>query len=56
MRKVTDGRRPAVWISDRYTAQRGHATAHQTCLAHLAHDVADVVEVSDDPILWRLLL
>ncbi|TXM95750.1 hypothetical protein FV242_34210, partial [Methylobacterium sp. WL64] len=42
------------WISDRYTAQQGHAAAHQTCLAHLARDVAYVVEVSDDPVPWRL--
>ena len=51
-----DGRAspPAVWISDRYTAQRGHAAEHQTCLAHLARDVASVVEVSDEPVPQRL--
>jgi transposase len=51
-----DGHRPAVWISDRYTAQQGHAAEHQTCLAHLARDVAYVVEASDDPVPWRLQL
>ncbi|MCJ2038967.1 IS66 family transposase [Methylobacterium sp. J-059] len=56
IREMMDGHRPAVWISDRYTAQQGHAAAHQTCLAHLARDVAYVVEVSDDPIPWRLQL
>ena len=54
VREMMDGHRPAVWISDRYTAQQGHAAAHQTCLAHLARDVAYVVEVSDDPVPWRL--
>ena len=45
---------PAVWASDRYTAQQGHAAEHQTCLAHLACDIAYVVEGSDDPLPWRL--
>ena len=56
VREMMDGHRPAVWISDRYTAQQGHAAAHQTCLAHLARDVAYVVETSDDPVPWRLQL
>jgi transposase len=54
--EMMDGHRPAVWISDRYTAQQGHAAEHQTCLAHLARDVAYVVEASDDPVPWRLQL
>ena len=53
---MMDGHRPAVWISDRDTAQQGHAAAHQTCLAHLARDVAYVVETSDDPVPGRLQL
>ena len=56
VREMMDGHRPAVWISDRYTAQQGHAGQHQTCLAHLARDVAYVVEASDDPVPWRLQL
>ena len=56
VREMMDGHRPAVWISDRYTAQQGHAAAHQTCLAHLARDVAYGVETSDDPVPWRLQL
>jgi transposase len=54
--EMMDGHRPAVWVSDRYTAQQGHAAEHQTCLAHLARDVAYVVEASDDPVPWRLQL
>jgi transposase len=54
--EMMDGHRPAVWLSDRYTAQQGHGGAHQTCLAHLARDVASAVEVSDDPVPWRLQL
>ena len=56
VREMMDGHRPAVWLSDRYTAQQGHGAAHQTCLAHLARDVAYAVEVSDDPVPWRLQL
>src|SRR5580765_7651643 len=33
------GHRPQVWLSDRYSAQQGHADAQQTCLAHLARDI-----------------
>src|SRR5215217_7316273 len=56
VRAMMDGHRPAVWLSDRYTAQQGHGAAHQTCLAHLVRDVADAVEVSEDPVPWRLQL
>ncbi|RYC28792.1 hypothetical protein D3273_27440 [Lichenibacterium minor] len=34
--EIMDGHRPAVWLSDRYSAQQGHADRQQTCLAHLA--------------------
>ncbi len=52
-----DGGAPAHSVdSDRYTAQQGHADEHQTHLAHLALDIAYVVEVSDDPVPWRLQL
>src|SRR5215210_4769893 len=56
IREMMDGHRPAVWLSDRYTAQQGHGAAHQTCLAHLARDIAYAVEVSEDPVPWRLQL
>jgi transposase len=56
VRAMMDGHRPVVWLSDRDTAQQGHAAEHQTCLAHLARDVAYVVEVSDDPVPFRLQL
>jgi transposase len=56
VREMMDGHRPAVWLSDRYTAQQNHGVTHQTCLAHLARDVAYAVEVSEDPVPWRLQL
>ena len=54
VRDMMDGHRPALWLSDRYAAQQGHGVAHQTCLAHLARDIAYAVEASDDPVPWRL--
>jgi len=56
VRAMMDGHQPAVWLSDRYSAQQGHAPAQQTCLAHLARDVAYAVEASDDPVPYRLKL
>lgn len=56
VREMMDGHRPDIWLSDRYSAQQGHAAAQQTCLAHLARDVAYAVEASDDPVPFRLKL
>ena len=53
---IMDGHRPAVWLSDRYVAQQNHADRQQTCLAHLARDVAYAVEAGDDPVALRLKL
>ena len=50
------GYKPQVWLSDRYSAQQGHGLAQQTCLAHLARDVAYALEASDDPVPFRLKL
>jgi transposase len=56
VREVMNGHRPQVWLSDRYSAQQGHAAAQQTCLAHLARDVAYAREASEDPLPLRLEL
>jgi transposase len=56
VRATMAGHRPAVWLSDRYSAQQGHGSAQQTCLAHLARDVAHALEASDDPLPFRLKL
>jgi transposase len=56
IRALMDGHRPQVWLSDRYSAQQGHAGAQQTCLAHLARDVAYARQASEDPVPWRLEL
>jgi transposase len=56
VRATMAGHRPAVWLSDRYSAQQGHGQVQQTCLAHLARDVAYALEASDDPVPFRLKL
>ena len=56
VREMMDGHRPDVWCSDRYVAQQGHADAHQTCLAHLARDVAYAIEGGEDALPMRLKL
>ncbi len=56
VRDVMGGHRPRFWTSDRYSAQQNHAEYQQTCLAHLARDIAFALEVSDDPAPFRLKL
>ncbi len=43
IRDVMGGHRPRLWTSDRYAAQQNHADRQQTCLAHLARDIARVL-------------
>ena len=56
VRDVMGSHRPDIWLSDAYSAQQGHGNHHQTCLAHLARDVAYALEVSDDMVPFRLKL
>lgn len=56
VKTLMDGHRPDVWCSDRYSAQQGHGDAHQTCLAHLARDVAYAEDVGEDALPSRLRL
>ena len=50
------GHVPAVWISDRYSAQQKHGERHQTCLAHLARDTAFAFEHGSDDLPFRFKL
>jgi transposase len=56
VRKTMNGHQPRVWTSDRYSAQQRHGTLHQTCLAHLARDVAYGLVGCEDPVPFRLKL
>jgi transposase len=45
--EVMAGHRPAIWVSDLYGAQRGHAAAWQICLAHQLRDCRFAAEAGD---------
>ena len=47
VREVMDGHRPEIWVSDLYSAQRGHAEAWQICLAHQLRDCRYAIEAGD---------
>lgn len=54
VRDVMGDHQPKIWLSDGYSAQQGHGKYHQTCLAHLARDIAYALEASDDMVPLRL--
>jgi transposase len=59
VREVLGGHRPEIWVSDPYSAQRGHADLWQVCLAHQLRDLGYAVEAGDTlfaPRLKALLL
>jgi transposase len=45
--EVLDGHRPAIWVSDLYAAQQGHADAWQVCLAHQLRDCQYAIDAGD---------
>ena len=47
VREVLEGHRPAIWVSDLFSAQRGHAAAWQLCLAHQLRDCRYAIEAGD---------
>jgi transposase len=48
IRELFGERRPRVWISDSYSAQRGHSEFWQMCLAHLFRDAQYAIDCGDD--------
>lgn len=42
-----DGHRPAIWVSDLYSAQQGHGADWQICLAHPLRDCPFAIEAGD---------
>jgi transposase len=57
--EVLDGHRPAIWVSDLYSAQQGHAEHWQICLAHQLRDCQFAIEAGDSifaPRMKALLL
>jgi len=45
--EVLGGHRPAIWVSDLYSAQQGHAADWQLCLAHQLRDCQFAIEAGD---------
>lgn len=45
--EVMDGHRPAIWVSDLYSAQHGHAADWQICLAHQLRDCQFAIDAGD---------
>jgi len=45
--EVLGDHRPAIWVSDLYGAQRGHADLWQVCLAHQLRDLRHAIEAGD---------
>src|SRR3954466_15854288 len=54
VREVLAGHRPAIWVSDLYSAQQGHAADWQVCLAHQLRDCQFAVEAGDAVFAPRL--
>jgi transposase len=61
--EVLGGHRPQIWVSDLYSAQRGHADLWQVCLAHQLRDLRYAIEAGDavfaprlKPLLLRAVL
>src|SRR5690242_4750386 len=52
--EVLGGHRPAIWVSDLYGAQRGHADLWQVCLAHQLRDLRHAIEAGDTVFAPRL--
>jgi transposase len=52
--EVMAGHRPAIWVSDLYSAQRGHAAAWQICLAHQLRDCRYAIEAGDTIVAPRM--
>ena len=52
--EIMDAHRPEYWLSDRSGAQENHGKHHQSCLAHLARDLARVLQVGDHKVATKL--
>lgn len=58
VREILGEHRPRCWVSDRWSAQQGHAETQQVCLAHVLRDVQYAVDAGEPafaPALRRLL-
>ncbi len=57
--EVMGGHRPAIWVSDQFCAQQGHADLWQVCLTHQLRDCQFAIDAGDTvfaPCMKALLL
>lgn len=54
VQEVMGGHRPIYWISDLYSAQKGHAEKWQICLAHQLRDCQGGIDGGDKVFSWRM--
>lgn len=52
--EVMDGHRPAIWVSDLYGAQQGHADAWQVCVAHQLRHYQFAIDAGDSVFAPRM--
>jgi transposase len=52
--EVMGGHRPAIWVSDLYGAQQGHADQWQICLAHQLRDCQFAIDSGDSVFAPRM--
>jgi len=52
--EVMGGHRPAIWVSDLYGAQQGHAEAWQVCLAHQLRNCQFAIDAGDSVFAPRM--
>lgn len=54
VRDVMGNHRPNYWVSDLYSAQKGHAEKWQICLAHQLRDCQAGIDGGDESFSWRM--
>jgi len=52
--EVLGEHRPRCWVSDRWSAQQGHAASQQVCLAHVLRDVQYALDCGEGAFASRL--
>ena len=54
VRDVMENHRPSYWVSDLYSAQKGHGNKWQICLAHQLRDCQAGIDSGDQSFSWRM--
>lgn len=54
VRDVMGSHRPSYWVSDLYSAQKGHGNKWQICLAHQLRDCQAGIDGGDQSFSWRM--